>query len=49
MMAGGFPIAAGVMLGAVIGFIARQPTLGFLIGLGIGCLIAIILWRRGQP
>lgn len=47
-LAGGFPIAAGVMLGAVIGFAAGQPTLGFFIGLAVGVAIAAALWLAGR-
>ena len=44
--AGGFPIAAGVMLGCMLGFVAGQPTVGFFVGLGIGSVIAVALWLR---
>lgn len=46
MRAGGFPIAAGVLLGCIIGFVAGEPTVGFFVGLTIGVGIALLLWRR---
>lgn len=42
--AGGFPIAAGALLGTAGGVVARQPTIGFLIGIGAGIAIAIAIW-----
>ena len=46
--AGGFPIAAGAILGTIGGLVARQPTIGFLTGLGAGVAIAIVIWLRGR-
>lgn len=46
--AGGFPIAAGAILGTIGGLVARQPTIGFLIGLAIGIAIAVAIWLRGR-
>lgn len=45
-LAGGFPIAAGVLLGCILGFVAGQPTVGFLIGLALGIAAALVLARR---
>ena len=42
--AGGFLIAAGVLGGAIIGFVLRQPTAGLLIGAGLGTAAALALW-----
>lgn len=47
-LAGGFPIAAGVILGVVVGLIVGQATLGFFIGLGLGVRIALALWLRSR-
>lgn len=44
--AGGFPIAAGAVLGTIGGLIARQPTIGFLVGLALGVAIALAIWLR---
>jgi uncharacterized protein YqgC (DUF456 family) len=46
--AGGALIAAGAILGAVIGVIAAQPTLGFLIGSVIGIAVATFIWWRDR-
>lgn len=44
--AGGFPIAIGALGGTVAGLFAGQPSIGFLAGLGLGCLIAVVIWLR---
>jgi uncharacterized protein YqgC (DUF456 family) len=46
--AGGFLIAIGAMLGAIVGLFLYQPTLGFLIGGGAGVVMAIGIWLRGR-
>lgn len=46
--AGGFPIIAGILLGAGIGFGFHQPTIGLLIGGSIGIAIATAIWLRGR-
>lgn len=46
--AGGFPIAAGAIVGTIAGLFAGQPTIGFLTGFGIGVAIAIAIWLRGR-
>lgn len=43
-MAGGFLIALGAMLGAVVGFLVGQATPGFLIGAGSGIALAVAVW-----
>jgi hypothetical protein len=42
--AGGFVLAACIIGGTVAGAILRQPSLGFLIGLGAGMLLAVVIW-----
>jgi len=42
--AGGFFLAACIIGGTVAGAILHQPSLGFLIGLGGGILLAILIW-----
>jgi hypothetical protein len=43
--AGGLLIAAGAMGGAAIGFLYGQATPGFLVGLAVGVVAAIIVWQ----
>ena len=42
--AGGFPIAAGAVIGVVAGYIGRQPVAGLLIGVAIGAALAVAIW-----
>ena len=46
--AGGFPIAAGALLGTIGGLVAGQPTIGFLAGLATGVGIAVLIWLRDR-
>lgn len=46
--AGGFLIAAGVVIGALAGVIARQPTIGTLVGAALGVAGALIVWLRDR-
>ncbi|WP_106638848.1 hypothetical protein [Allosphingosinicella vermicomposti] len=41
--AGAF-LALSIIAGSVIGVFAGQPSLGFLIGLGLGVLVAVLVW-----
>lgn len=43
-MAGGFFIAILTIVGAVIGGLKGQPTIGLLSGFAAGLVIAIALW-----
>jgi hypothetical protein len=45
---GGVLIALGAMIGAGVGVAVSQPTLGFLTGLGIGVVLALVIWWRGR-
>jgi uncharacterized membrane protein len=47
-IAGGFIIAIGVLAGALIGAFKGQPTIGFLIGFGIGAAVAGAIWLIGR-
>lgn len=42
--AGGLLIAAGALGGAAVGFVYGQATPGFLAGLAIGVVAAIVVW-----
>lgn len=46
--AGGFLIAMGAMIGAFGGAFFGESTRGLFVGTGIGCLLAIVIWRRDQ-
>lgn len=43
-MAAGAPLALIIMAGALIGSIKGQPTLGILVGVGVGAVIAVAVW-----
>jgi hypothetical protein len=43
-MAGGFFIAAGLVIGAIIGIIYDQPSIGMVAGFGVGLITAIAIW-----
>jgi len=43
-MAGGFAIAVLSILGVLGGSMCGQPSLGLLVGAGLGVLIAIAVW-----
>ena len=43
---GGALIALGAVGGAAIGFVLREPTFWFLIGLGFGGAGAALVWLR---
>lgn len=43
-LAGGFLIALGMIVGAVIGTLNRQPSIGFLAGLAVGVLLFLLIW-----
>jgi hypothetical protein len=50
--AGGFLIAMTILVGTVAGGLKGQPTIGLLVGLGVGVAGATLLWlvdrrRRG--
>lgn len=44
--AGGFLIAAGVLGGAVIGFLFGQATIGLLIGAIVSIGVSLVIWMR---
>ncbi len=51
-LAGGFLLSLCLLAGALIGVFMGQPSIGFLIGAGIGLTLAILIWlldsrRRG--
>ena len=46
--AGGFVLAAAIILGAVGGVVAGQPSIGFLTGTGVGLVLLLALWLRDR-
>ena len=46
--AGGVFIGLGLAIGAGVGIATGQPSLGMLIGMGIGGLIALLMWLRDR-
>lgn len=43
-IAAGGPLAIVIMAGTLIGAVLGQPSLGLVIGLGIGIVIAVLMW-----
>lgn len=43
-IAGGFFIAAGMLGGGILGAFSGQPSLYMVIGLALGCAIALGIW-----
>ena len=46
--AGGFLIAAAVVIGAIAGLLLGQPTIGILAGTALGVAGALIVWLRDR-
>lgn len=46
--AGGALLAAAILVGVVAGISLRQPSIGFLIGLGVGLLLLGTVWIRDR-
>lgn len=46
--AGGIFVAIGPLLGAVLGGLMGQPSIGLLTGLAIGSLIATAIWLKDK-
>jgi hypothetical protein len=46
-MGGGAPIALLTLTGVIVGGLMGQPSIGLLAGLGLGVLVAILIWRMG--
>jgi hypothetical protein len=42
--AGGIVLAVAIGVGAITGIVFRQPSAGLVTGIGVGALIAIVLW-----
>lgn len=46
--AGGAILAAAIIAGVVGGVIVGQPSIGALVGTGVGIAVALILWARDR-
>lgn len=46
-MAGGAPLALLILAGVLIGSLMGQPSIGLLIGLASGILVALFIWWTG--
>jgi hypothetical protein len=46
--AAGSVLAISIMAGAVAGVIVGQPSIGFLVGLAAGVLLAILFWLNDR-
>ena len=42
--AGGALLAAAIVIGVAAGALARQPSIGFLAGLGVGLVLVGVVW-----
>ena len=42
--AGGALIALATLLGAVVGIVLGQPSIGLLAGFGVGSIAAVAIW-----
>lgn len=45
---GGAILAAAIIAGAVGGVVAGQPSIGFLVGTGMGLLLLLLIWQRDR-
>lgn len=43
-MAGGFLLAIALLVGVIVGAVKGEPSLGFVVGLGIGIAGLVIVW-----
>lgn len=43
-MAGGFLLAIALIIGVIAGAVMGQPSLGFVIGFGVGVAGLLIVW-----
>ncbi len=43
-LAGGFLLCVSLLAGALIGIFLGQPSIGFLVGAGLGLTSAVTIW-----
>lgn len=46
--AGGFILAVAILAGTIVGGLKGQPSIGLLVGLGLGVLVALAVWWRDR-
>jgi uncharacterized membrane protein (UPF0136 family) len=46
--AGGFLLAMCILVGAVVGTIRGEPSIGVIAGIGVGIVVAIALWLKDR-
>jgi uncharacterized membrane protein (UPF0136 family) len=46
--AGGFLLALCILVGAVIGTVKGEPSVGVIAGIAVGIAVAIALWLRDR-
>jgi uncharacterized protein YqgC (DUF456 family) len=44
---GGAPLALLTLAGVIIGGFQGQPSIGLLVGFGLGVVVALLIWRFG--
>jgi hypothetical protein len=44
----GAPIAFLILGGVIVGGLLGQPSIGFLVGVGLGLLLALVTWRMAK-
>lgn len=44
--AGGSILAVSIIAGTIAGVIVRQPSIGFLVGIGAGLLLLALFWLQ---
>lgn len=42
--AGGFVLALSILAGSMAGVMLHQSSIGFLVGLGVGVVLALAIW-----
>ncbi|MBA3677047.1 MAG: hypothetical protein H0W74_06530 [Sphingosinicella sp.] len=42
--AGGFLLAASILIGTLAGAFVRQTSIGFLVGVGVGIALTLLIW-----
>ena len=43
-MAGGFLLSLSILIGAVVGAVKGEASYGFVIGAGVGIMLAVLVW-----